>query len=80
MNNQTKKKIKTTVFWSSIVSAIIIFAQNLLLVFGYEIPTETIAKILAAVNSLLAVLVLSGVLVDSKEVDSFQAMKVKVKK
>ena len=80
MKPSMKKKIKTTVFWSSIVSAIILFVQNIAVIFGYEIPTETIAMILAAVNSFLAILVLSGVLVDSKEVDSYQSMRMKMKK
>lgn len=80
MKVATKKRIKTTVFWSGIASSLIIFAQNIALLFGFEIPAETIAGILASVNSLLALLSLSGVLIDSKEVDSFQAMKVKVTK
>lgn len=79
MKETTKKRIKTTVFWSGIVSSLIIFAQSVATLFGYEIPAETVAQIMAAVNSLLALLSFSGVLVDSKEVDSFQAMSNKAK-
>lgn len=80
MKQETKKKIKTTVFWSGLVSAIIIFAQSVATLFGYEIPAETIAKTLAAVNSLLAVLSFGGILINPKQVDSFQAMVTKTKK
>lgn len=75
-----KKRIKTTVFWSGIVSAVLIFAQNIALLFGYDIPATTVAGIIASVNSLLAVLSFGGILVDSKEVDSFQTMVTKVRK
>jgi uncharacterized membrane protein len=79
MKTTTKKRIKTTAFWGGLASAIILFAQNIGMLLGYEIPAVTVSGILASVNSLLAVLSFSGVLVNSKEVDSFQAM-VKKKK
>jgi phi LC3 family holin len=79
MKATTKKRIKTTVFWSGIASSLIIFAQSIATLFGYELPADTMAQIMAAVNSLLALLTFSGVLVDSKEVDSFQTFSAKVK-
>ncbi|MGV7000360.1 hypothetical protein C2I27_04330 [Priestia megaterium] len=75
-----KKRIKTTVFWGAIASAVLIFIQNIAAAFGYEISAETMTHLIAAVNSLLAILSLSGLLVNPKEVDSFQAMVTKVKK
>lgn len=77
MQASTKKKIKTTVFWSGIVSSIIIFAQSIATLLGYQVSEEMITTIMAAVNSLLAMLTLSGVLVNPEEVDSFQAMRKK---
>jgi uncharacterized membrane protein len=80
MKASTKKKIKTTVFWSGIASSLIIFVQSIATLLGYELPADTIAQIIAVVNSLLAILSFSGVLVDSKEVDSFQNIVAKVRK
>lgn|GEM_PF-6338972 len=80
MTSKAKQRIKTTVFWSGIASSIILFSQSVTTLLGYDIPEETIATIMAAVNSLLSVLTLSGVLVNPEEVDSFQAFKVKIKK
>lgn len=74
MKAATKKKIRTTVFWSGIVSSLILFAQSVATLLGYEIPEATIALVLASVNSLLSVLTLSGVLVNPEKVESFQAM------
>lgn len=80
MKKATKERVRTTVFWSGIISSLIIFAQSVATLFGYEIPEHTVATILAAVNSLLAMLTLSGVLVNPENVESFQAMKAKMKK
>lgn len=80
LHPKTKKKIKTTVFWSGITSALLIFIQNIALTFGYDIPTLLLAHIFTSVNSLLGFLALLGVLIDSKEVPSFQAMRLKIKK
>lgn len=76
MKETTKQRIKTTVFWSGIVSSLILFAQSIATLFGFEIPQATIATILGAVNSLLSVLTLSGVLVNPDKVESFQTFKV----
>jgi uncharacterized membrane protein len=80
MKTKTKKRIKTTVFWSAIASAGIVLAENVAKTFGYEIPASTVANILTDANGLLALLSFAGVLVDSKEVDSFQAMVTKIRK
>jgi uncharacterized membrane protein len=76
----TKNRIKTTVFWSGIASSLIIFAQSIMTLLGMDLPAETVATVLAAVNSLLAVLTFSGVLVNPEHVESFQAMKIKATK
>lgn len=80
MKETTKQKIKTTVFWSGIVSSLILFVQSVATLCGFQIPAETVAIVMAAVNSLMSILTLSGVLVNPEKVESFQAMKVKVKK
>lgn len=69
-----KKKIKSTVFWGALASAILLFVQNILLLFGIELPAEVVAGVMTSVNSLLSILTLSGLLVNPNEVDSFQAM------
>lgn len=74
MKETTKKRIKTTVFWSGLTSAILIFIQNIAMLFGFEVPADTMTGILASVNSLLAVFSFSGLLINPQEVDSFQAM------
>lgn len=80
MKPQTKKKLKTTAFWSGIVSALILFAQNVAALFGMEIPQDMVANLLAAANSLLALLAMSGVLVNPDQVDSFQTLNHKIRK
>ncbi|CUB50837.1 Bacteriophage holin [Bacillus subtilis] len=80
MKETTKKKLKTTVFWSGIASATLIFLQSLATLFGYELPQDTVAKVMGAVNSLLALLTFSGVLVNPEHVESFQVMVAKRKK
>jgi uncharacterized membrane protein len=80
MKSKTKKRIKTTVFWSGIASSLILFVQSVASLLGHQISQETIATTWAAINSLLSILTLSGVLVNPEQVESFQAFKAKVKK
>lgn len=80
LNPVVKKRAKTTIFWSGLGSATLIFVQSVALLFGFEIPTETSAQLIVAVNSFLGLLSLGGVLVDTKDVESFQAFKVKMLK
>lgn len=74
MKETTKKRIKTTVFWSGLTSAILIFVQNIAMLLGFDISADTMTGILASVNSLLAVFSFSGLLINPQEVGSFQAM------
>ncbi|EOO44503.1 MULTISPECIES: phage holin [Bacillus cereus group] len=80
MKETTKKKLKTTVFWSGMASAILVFAQSFAILLGYELPQDTVVKVMGAVNSLLALLSFSGLLVNPEHVESFQAMVAKRKK
>jgi phi LC3 family holin len=77
MTVQTKSRVKTTVFWSGLFSALVLFGQALAALFGFELPEETLAQVVIAINALLGLLVVSGVLVDTKDVESFQVMKAK---
>jgi uncharacterized membrane protein len=81
MKGNIKNKLKTIFFWSGMASATLVFAQSMAILLGYELPQDTIAKIMGAINSLLALLALfSGLLVNPEEVNSFQAMVTKMKK
>ena len=60
-------------------SALMIFAQSVCILFGFNIPQEVSVNIFASVNSLLGVLTFAGVLVNPEKVESFQAMTVKKK-
>lgn len=80
MKSVTKSKVKTTIFWSGIISSLILFTQSIAAVSGYDIPQEAIGSFLAAANSLLATLTFSGILVNPENVESFQAFKAKMKK
>lgn len=80
MKPETKSKLKTTVFWSSIASALILLAQSIAILFGYEISQEKTIQIMAVVNSALTVFSISGILVNPEKVDSYQAFKVKMMK
>ncbi|HDR8240562.1 MULTISPECIES: phage holin [Bacillus cereus group] len=80
MKRNIKNKLKTTFFWSGMASATLVFAQSMAILLGYELPQDTIAKIMGAINSLLALLAFSGLLVNPEEVNSFQAMVTKMKK
>lgn len=74
MKEPLKKRVKSTVFWGALASAILLFVQNILMLLGIELPAEVVAGVMTSVNSLLSILTLSGLLVNPKEVDSFQAM------
>lgn len=80
MKETTKKKLKTTVFWSGMASATLVFAQSIAILLGYELPQDTVVKVMGAVNSLLALLSFSGLLINPEHVESFQTMVAKVKK
>jgi phi LC3 family holin len=75
-----KSRIKTSVFWSGLTSALILFIQAVAVLFGYEIPTDTMDNFLTTVNAFLGALTFAGVLVSPNDVESFQAFKVKIKK
>jgi phi LC3 family holin len=47
--------------WVALVSALLLAAQSIGVLFGYEITNEFIAKVMVAVNSVLAFLAVAGV-------------------
>lgn len=79
MKANLKSKLRTTLFWSGLGSAVLIAAQSIAAAFGYELPSEVMSNAMYAVNSLLALLSFGGVLVDTGKVQSFQAMRTKTK-
>ena len=47
--------------WVALASALLLAAQSIGVLFGYEITNEFIAKVMVAVNSVLAFLAVAGV-------------------
>jgi uncharacterized membrane protein len=76
----TKEKVKSTVFWAGFASGLVLLIQALAILVGFEIPKETAGNFLNFINSLLALLTFSGILVNPQQVQSFQVMVAKVKK
>ena len=73
-----KVRIKNKMFWLALIPALLLLAQVVAAVFGYELHIEAIGdKLTAAINALFAVLVILGVVTDPTTAgvsDSKQAM------
>lgn len=73
-----KVRIKNKMFWLALIPALLLLAQVVAAVFGYELHIETIGdKLTAVINALFAVLAILGVVTDPTTAgvsDSKQAM------
>ena len=73
-----KVRIKNKVFWLALIPALLLLAQVVAAVFGYELHIEAIGdKLTAVINALFAVLTILGVVTDPTTAgvsDSKQAM------
>ena len=73
-----KVRIKNKMFWLALIPALLLLAQVVAAVFGYELHIEAIGdKLTAVINALFAVLAILGVVTDPTTVgisDSRQAM------
>ena len=73
-----KVRIKNKVFWLALIPALLLLAQVVAAVFGYELHIEAIGdKLTAVINALFAVLAILGVVTDPTTAgvsDSKQAM------
>lgn len=56
------KKWRSKGLWVALASALLLAAQSIGVLFGYEITDVLVQKIMVAVNSVLAVLVTIGVI------------------
>jgi phi LC3 family holin len=56
-----KTKWRNAGLWVALASALLLAAQSIGVLFGYEITNEFIAKVMVAVNSVLALLTVAGV-------------------
>ncbi|KAF2421726.1 MULTISPECIES: hypothetical protein [Bacillus subtilis group] len=74
MKQETKNKLRTTVFWGGLGAALLQLVQSVAVLFGYTISQETIGNLTAVGYSALSVLTVAGVLVSSNKVETFQAM------
>ena len=73
-----KVRIKNKMFWLALIPALLLLAQGVAAVFGYELHIEAIGdKLTAVINALFAVLAILGVVTDPTTAgvsDSKQAM------
>ena len=73
-----KVRIKNKVFWLALIPALLLLAQVVAAVFGYELHIEAIGdKLTAVINALFAVLTILGIVADPTTAgisDSKQAM------
>ena len=71
-------RIKNKMFWLALIPALLLLAQVVAAVFGYELKIDAIGdKLTAVVNALFAVLAILGVVADPTTAgvsDSKQAM------
>ncbi len=71
-------RIKNKMFWLALIPALLLLAQVVAAVFGYELHIEALGdKLTAVVNALFAVLAILGVVTDPTTAgvsDSKQAM------
>jgi phi LC3 family holin len=56
-----RNKWRNAGLWVALASALLLAAQSIGVLFGYEITNEMIAKVMVAVNSVLALLTVAGV-------------------
>lgn len=74
-----KVRLKNKAFWLSLIPAVLLLAQVIASIFGYELPVDGLSeKMLALVNALFAVLAILGIVNDpttSGVVDSEEALK-----
>lgn len=60
-----KVRIKNKLFWTAIIPAVLLFAQQILGLFGVEFDfTDIQAKILGIVDSVFVILVILGIVTD----------------
>ena len=73
-----KVRVKNKAFWLSLIPAVLLLAQVIASIFGYELPVDGLSeKMLALVNALFAVLAILGIVTDPTTAgvsDSNQAM------
>ncbi len=78
MQINRKVRIKNKTFWLALIPALLLLAQVVAAVFGYELHIDALGdKLTAVVNALLAVLAILGVVTDPTTAgvsDSKQAM------
>jgi phi LC3 family holin len=60
-----KVRVKSKIFWVSLISALLLFVQSCLAVFGIELKVDVLGESLTVVvNSLFTVLAVLGVVTD----------------
>lgn len=58
--------------WVALASALLLAAQSIGVLFGYEITNEFIARVMVAVNSVLAFLTVAGVVSNPSNGNGFK--------
>jgi uncharacterized membrane protein len=76
MKETTKNKIRSTVFWAGLASAVLLAVQLVAGLFGVEVTSEKVTATMTSINGILSALTVAGVLVSPSKVESFQTFKV----
>jgi phi LC3 family holin len=58
--------------WVALVSTLLLAAQAIGAIFGFEVTDETISNVMVAVNSVLSVLVVAGVVSNPSQGEGFK--------
>jgi phi LC3 family holin len=58
--------------WVALVSTLLLATQAIGTIFGFEVTDETISKVMVAVNSVLSVLVVAGVVSNPSQGSGFK--------
>lgn len=67
MKNKLTLDTHSKVWWVSVVSLVLVLAQQIGHLFGWEITSDMVNQIMAIVNTLLAIAGLFGVIYDTSK-------------
>lgn len=69
-----KDGLRTTTFWTAIVSGVLLLAQAILRFFGVEIAEEKTAELVNAINVIITAASIGGILVNPEKVETFKTI------
>ncbi len=69
-----KDGLRTTTFWTAIVSGILLLLQAVLRFFGIEIAEERTAELVNAINVIITAASIGGILINPEKVETFKTI------